>query len=107
VRSLERAALLLDAESARRHVNVRVRRILAVLDSSEPFENIDIVLALLRIALLLGHDTLRRRLNGWLVEHTDVVDGIESVRWRGEPLHLNRVVDGLRRYLRERRTEAL
>jgi hypothetical protein len=107
VRAIERSAFVLEPGSAQRLVDERARRILAALDSAEPFENLEIVLSLLRIALMLGHDTLRRRLDRWLTDENESLGDIERVMWRGEQLRVGPTITGLKRYLRERRTEAI
>lgn len=107
IRALERCALFLDEHAGRRLVDARARRVLAALDSAAFFESVDIVLALLRIASMLRHAPLRRRLVKWLDDQSSLLGRIQSFSWRDEPLRRQRTLAGLRKYLRARRTEAI
>lgn len=108
IASLERCAVLLDRQSSRPYVDSRIQRLLAVLDGEGPFDHYELILALLRVAVLLQHRTLVVRLHARLDEHAGVgMDAIPEYRWRGEVLNADPARRGLRRYLRLRRREVV
>lgn len=105
VRALERCAFLLDHREAARFVERKVRRVLAVLDGGAFTEHVEIVLALLRVAVLLDHKPLRSRLERWLAKHERELIRVAVFRWRDEELRAAPTRRGLRDYLAARQAE--
>lgn len=108
VGALERCAVLLDRSSAQPFVDGRVQKLLAVLDGAGPFDHYELVLALLRVAILLRHKGLVGRLHSWLDQQAGPeLEEVRGFTWRGVPLDLDATRRALRSYLRRRRREVV
>lgn len=113
MKTLERAARLLDARNALLTVRKRLRPALRVLQDDDVWvDNLEALLRVISLAALVGDaETLLK-----LVKRTDEqwdkllsfsVKGLSGIQWNGEPLTRLRARQRLREYLHQRRLEAI
>lgn len=107
VRALERCAFLLDRPEGGRFVERKVKRVLAVLDGGSVLENVETVFALLRVAVMLDHSSLQKRLETWLRSNERQFGRVAAFQWRDAELQAGPTKVGLTSYLRRRREEVI
>jgi hypothetical protein len=104
IRGLERCALLLDRVEASNVVRDSTRRMLVILEASEPFENFEIVVSLLKVGLMCDCREVVETTRAWLARHSGgaLASFVESVSWRGTKLTRGPSLRAVGRYLERR-----
>jgi hypothetical protein len=104
IASLERCALLLESSEAARLLLSRTRRMRTVLHGGLTLDEYDLVLRLLRIALLCRCDEVSEDLATLLRTQTSsfASDAVKDVKWRGVSIRKKVSLAAMRQYLSRR-----
>jgi hypothetical protein len=109
VAGLERCALLLDSREASDFLKARTARMLSVLDGSFLFEDFELVLSLLKVALLCDCFPVARRLRAWLDKQagSEMNRHVRVVMWRGTELRRDSALRAVQAFLARRMKESV
>ncbi len=107
VKGLERCALLLTKGEANNHLEIHSQRLLAVVDADAHIEDFNLVLDLLRVALMSDSQGVAHNLDNWLAQRAiEMTARALKFTWKEQVLLEKETAQAIERYLERRIYEA-